>query len=240
MQAGPLLAAIEQRVDNDNVILSVDLAKLPQADNMFRQAADSAMLTVNRHQAMQHLKQIGIAMHNFYDKHKSFPVAASRDASGKPLLSWRVHILPFLDEAALYKEFHLDEPWDSEHNHKLVARMPDAYRVAEGLAPGKTCLELPVGAGTAWPAGRGLKIREFIDGTSQTILAVETDEEHAVFWTQPSDLPYDPANPAAGLGSHFGKGFLALAADGAAHFLPLDTKADTLRGTHSLPRAANP
>jgi hypothetical protein len=229
VQTGPLLAAIEKRVDNDNVILSVDLAKLPPADNIFRQAANSALLVVNRHQAMQHLKQIGIAMHSYHDKEKRFPDAASRNASGKPLLSWRVHILPFLDQTSLYNEFHLNEPWDSEHNRELIARMPDVYRIAGGLAPGKTCLELPIGAATTWPDGRGIKIRENIDGTSKTILAVETNDEYAVFWTQPSDLSYDPAHPAAGLGSHFGEGFLALSADAAAHFMPLDTNADTLR-----------
>ncbi|HTM54965.1 MAG TPA: DUF1559 domain-containing protein [Pirellulales bacterium] len=235
VQTGPLLAAIEKRVDNDNVILSVDLAKLPPGDNIFRRAADSALLIVNRHQAMQHLKQVGIAMHNYHESNKRFPDAASRAASGKPLLSWRVHILPFLDQTqtALYNEFHLNEPWDSDHNRKLIARMPDVYRIAGGLAPGKTCLELPIGAATAWPEGRGIKIRENIDGTSNTILAVETDDEHAVFWTQPSDLAYDAAHPAAGLGSHFGEGFLTLSADGAAHFLALDTNPDTLRALFS-------
>ena len=133
--------------------------------------------------------------------------------------------MPFLDQEALYKEFHLDEPWDSEHNRKLIERMPDVYRLTTGLPPGKTCVQLPVGAATAWPDGRGLAIREFTDGTSRTILAVETDDEHAVVWTQPADLAFDPANPTAGLGSHFGEGFLALSADGAAHFLPRECEA---------------
>ncbi len=96
VQFGPLLAALSERVDNDEIVLSVDLQKLPPADNPFRQAADSALLAVNRRQAMQQLKEIGIAMHNYHDHHKRFPDAAGRDAGGKPLLSWRVHILPFL------------------------------------------------------------------------------------------------------------------------------------------------
>ncbi len=227
VQFGPLLAALEERVDNDEIVLSVDLSKLPPADNVFRQAADNALSAVNRRQAMQHLKRIGIAMHNNHDVYKRFPDAAIRAADGKPLLSWRVHVLPFLDEMALYKEFHLDEPWDSEHNRRLIERMPDVYRIAGGIAPGKTCVVLPIGAATAWPEGRGLPIREFTDGTSRTILAVEADNEHAVVWTQPADLAYDPAHPAAGLG-HPGKGFLAGSADGAVHFLPLDAKPETL------------
>jgi hypothetical protein len=187
------------------------------------------MLAVNRRQAMQHLKTIGIAMHNYHDLRKRFPDAAIRGADGKPLLSWRVHILPFLGEKALYDAFRLDEPWDSEHNRKLIERMPDVFHIAGQLPQGQTCIELPIGAAAAWPEGRGLAIREFTDGTSKTIVAVEVDGEHAVVWTQPSDLPYDPAHPASGLGGHFGGGFLALSADGAAHYLPLDSNPDTLR-----------
>ena len=228
VQFGQLLAAMEKRVENNEVAFSVDLSKLPPADNIFRQFAASALTTVNRRQAMQHLKQVGMAMQNNHDVYKRFPDAAIRAADGKPLLSWRVHILPFLGESALHKEFHLDEPWDSEHNRKLIERMPDEYRIAGGLAPGKTCVVLPIGEETAWPEGRGRAIREFIDGTSNTILIVEADDEHAVVWTQPADLAYDPAHPAAGLGHH-GKGFLALSADGAVHFLPLDITPDTLR-----------
>ncbi len=229
VQMSPLLAALEKRVEGGEVVLSVDLQKLPAGENPFRQAADSALIALNRRQAMQHLMRIGVAMHNHYDVYKRFPDAAIRDANGKPLLSWRVRLLPFLDQTALYKEFHLDEPWDSEHNRKLIERMPDVFRIAPGLAPGRTCIELPIGANTAWPEGRGLVIRDFRDGTSHTILAVETDDEHAVIWTQPSDLTYDPAHPTTGLGSHFGEGFLALSADGAAHFLPRDTKPEKLR-----------
>ncbi len=77
--------------------------------------------------------------------------------------------------------------------------------------------------------GRGLAIRDFTDGTSRTILALETDDEHAVVWTQPADLHYDPAQPAAGLGGHFGKGFLATYADGSVHYLPLDIDPEILR-----------
>ena len=73
---------------------------------------------------MNNLKQIGLAMHNYHDARGRLPAAYTVDKDGKPLLSWRVLILPYTEEAALYKEFHLDEPWDSEHNKNLIARMP--------------------------------------------------------------------------------------------------------------------
>ena len=229
VQLDAVLAALEQRVENDQILMVVDIAKLPPEDNVFDQFTLSALMTVNRQQAMQHLRQVGIAMQNHHDAMKRFPDAAIRGADGKPLLSWRVRLLPFLGETALYKEFHLDEPWDSKHNRKLIERMPNVYRIAAELPPGKTCVVLPIGAETAWPDGRGRVIREFTDGTSNTILIVEADDEHAVVWTQPADLAYDPANPAAGLGGHFGKGFVTGSADSAVHYLPLDANAETLR-----------
>ncbi|HMC89933.1 MAG TPA: DUF1559 domain-containing protein, partial [Gemmataceae bacterium] len=70
------------------------------------------------------LKQLGLALHNYHDTYGRFPAVANFDKDGKPLLSWRVHLLPFLDEGQLYREFHLNEPWDSAHNKKLVSRLP--------------------------------------------------------------------------------------------------------------------
>jgi hypothetical protein len=226
---GPMLAVLEQRVDGEQLTLSVDLQKLPPADNVFEQATGSAMAAVRRRQAMQQFKEIGVALHNHHDVKKRFPDAAIRDDAGKPLLSWRVRILPYLGEDALYREFHLNEPWDSEHNQKLIERMPAAYRLSKQLPPGKTNIVLPIGAETAWPEGRGRPIREFIDGTSKTITVVEADDAHAVTWTEPVDHTYDPAHPAAGLGNHFGPGFVSGSADASAHYLPLDTNPDTLR-----------
>ncbi len=76
---------------------------------------------------MNNLKYIGLAMHNYLDANSHFPPAASVDKAGKPLLSWRVMILPYIDQDQLYKQFHLDEPWDSEHNKKLIDKMPQIY-----------------------------------------------------------------------------------------------------------------
>src|SRR5262245_56693586 len=73
------------------------------------------------------LKQIGVAMHTYHDKHRSFPAAAIYGKDGKALLSWRVALLPYLGLEALYKEFKLDEPWDSAHNKRLLEKMPAVY-----------------------------------------------------------------------------------------------------------------
>src|SRR5262249_26080186 len=84
-----------------------------------------------RMQSANNLRQIALAMHNYHDTFGAFPPAAIYDKNGKALLSWRVMILPFIEQDALYKEFHLDEPWDSEHNKKLLEQLPPVYRVEE-------------------------------------------------------------------------------------------------------------
>src|SRR5205085_3628183 len=85
-----------------------------------------------RHKSINNLKQIMIAIHNHHDSNNHLP-ADIRDKNGKPLLSWRVAILPFLMQDNLYQQFKLDEPWDSEHNLKLLQHMPVTYHV--GIEP---------------------------------------------------------------------------------------------------------
>jgi RNA polymerase sigma factor (sigma-70 family) len=94
--------------------------------------ADRQANSAQRGQSMNHLRQIMIAIHNYHDAYNYLP-ADIRDKDGKPLLSWRVALLPFIEYDALYRQFKLDEPWDSEHNLKLLAHMPAPYRV--GIEP---------------------------------------------------------------------------------------------------------
>ena len=184
---------------------------------------EQARSHARRARTANNLKQIGLAMHNWYDTHKSFPAQANYDAAGKPLLSWRVHVLPFLGQQQLHEQFHLDEAWDSEHNRKLIEKMPDAYRSPASRLneKGRTSYVAPVGEETAFPGHRGVEFKEIKDGTSNTILVVEVNDEHAVIWTRPEDLDFDPDQPARGLGGLFKGGFNVLYCDGSVHFLEL-------------------
>ena len=97
------------------------------------------------------MKQIGFALHKYHDKNKTFPPAFSQDSDGKPLLSWRVAILPYLDDkdaAALYKEFDLTKPWDDPKNQDLIAKMPRVFVIPEiDAGEGKTHYRTLVGPG---------------------------------------------------------------------------------------------
>jgi hypothetical protein len=197
----------------------------------FTQAAFSvAMGKTYRYQSMNNLKQMALAFHNFHSAKKQFPDRAIRDKDGKPLLSWRVAILPFLEGGQLYKEFHLDEPWDSEHNRKLIEKMPEAFRSPDTahLHPGRTRYLVPVGEKLAFPPQGGLKFKEFTDGTSKTILVVEADADHSVIWTKPDDIEIDLNDPKRGL-TDGKKPINAASVDGAAHILPGEIEKETLR-----------
>jgi RNA polymerase sigma factor (sigma-70 family) len=86
-----------------------------------------------RARSMNNLKQILLAMHNYHDANGNMPHDIT-DKDGKPMLSWRVAILPYIEQDNLFKQFKLDEPWDSDHNKKLLALMPSTYRTP-GIGP---------------------------------------------------------------------------------------------------------
>ena len=120
----------------------------------------------------------------------TFPAAATYDKAGKPLLSWRVAILPFIEEKKLYDEFKQDEPWDSAHNKKLLAKMPKLFADPTGKAKADhTFYQVFVGKGAAFEGKRGIKLTDFTDGTSNTILIVEGGVGRPVDQARRSRLP---------------------------------------------------
>jgi RNA polymerase sigma factor (sigma-70 family) len=157
------------------------------------------------------------------------PFVIGKDS--KALLSWRVEILPFLGEAEgeLYKQFHLDEPWDSPHNKKLLPRMPRVYAPPGATArePYSTFYQVFVGPHAAFEQHLGMRVpADFTDGMSQTLLIVEAGS--AVPWTKPEDLPF-AADPLPELGGLFPSLFNAAFADGSVWPLSKKLDADTLR-----------
>jgi RNA polymerase sigma factor (sigma-70 family) len=109
---------------------------------------EAKALAKARRQSVNNLKQIALAMHNHHDVYGFFPASAIYNKEGKPLLSWRVALLPFLEEDNLFKQFHLDEPWDSAHNKKLLDKMPDIYRVSGQKEKSSTFYQVFVGEST--------------------------------------------------------------------------------------------
>ncbi|MDZ4778933.1 MAG: DUF1559 domain-containing protein [Planctomycetia bacterium] len=176
------------------------------------------------------LKQLGIAAHTYLSTNNKLPTAATMSADGKPLLSWRVSLLPFLGQKELFDQFKQDEAWDSEHNKALVEKMPSVFAVPGISEAGKTTIVAPVGDGTVLGHKEGATLVMASDGPSNTILLVQANAEKAVTWTAPDDLAYDAAKPTEGLDKAYSGVFLALWLDGQVHTIALNTATDTAAG----------
>jgi prepilin-type processing-associated H-X9-DG protein len=184
----------------------------------------SAYDTARRARCVNNLKMIGLACHNYISANDTFPLPAITDKDGKPLLSWRVAILPYIEQQPLYNKFKLDEPWDSPHNKALLKEMPSTYLCPTRVKPepSTTTYRLLVGPGALFEKAQGTGIANITDGTSNTILVVEAQE--AVPWTKPdAELNFDRAAAPSlyGAGSPHPEGFNALFADGSVRFLKL-------------------
>jgi hypothetical protein len=175
-----------------------------------------------RFQSMNNLKQLAIAVQNYYlDHNGSFPPYAIPDKSGKPLLSWRVALLPYLQQRQLYERFKLDETWDSENNKKLLPFMPQVYSMrAVAGEKGQTFYQGFVGTGALFdPDPR--KVRRLADvshGVSDTLLFIEAGT--AVPWTKPEDLTIEDDQSIPKIGGLFSDGFHTITIDGVPRFNP--------------------
>jgi hypothetical protein len=213
-------------------------ASAPVAVALLLPAVQASRAAAGQMQSQNNLKQQLLALHNFHDIYKRFPAGYSAGEDGKPLLSWRVHILPLVEQQPLYNEFHLDEPWDSEHNKKLIARMPDVFKVPGSKAgPGMTSY-LGVGGKSGVlikPTGKGktsftdgTSLHAVLDGTSNTLAIVEANDEAAVIWTRPEEWVPDPTEPLKPLLGRRPNGFLAALCDGSVRMIPKTVTAQNL------------
>ncbi len=137
------------------------------------------------------LKQIVVALHHYHDVYGSFPPAYVADDAGKPMHSWRVLILPFMEEQALYSRYRLDEPWNSPRNRLLLAQMPRAYQCpthTDRRRPTTHTSYLAIsGPEMAWNNAQARTLADFKDGIDETMLVLE-GRPHQVLWTEPRDL----------------------------------------------------
>jgi hypothetical protein len=144
--------------------------------------------------AVGRLKKLEAAFAAYHAEHGHYPPAATYAKDGTPLLSWRVALLPYLGEKKLYEEFRQDEPWDSLHNKKLIARMPDVFNRPYQYPRnyGRTNAQVVTGPGTLFRDKTGTKK----PGGVARILAVESEAPGgAVWWTKPADVAYAAGKP---------------------------------------------
>ena len=227
--ATELLKQATPKTDGKRVRLSTRV-KLDVADtaiSVLGPAIGAARGAARSAQSMNNMKQLMLAMHNYHDVFKHFPAASIVGPDGKTLHSWRVAVLPFIEQRELYDQYHLDEPWDSENNKKVLEKMPAVFRhpAAENLTD--SCYYVLTGDTTLFPGTKGVDFPEVRDGTSNTIALVEA--KRSIPWTKPEDIPYDPAKQLPKLGGFEPGVFLAAWADGSTHRLPATINETTLR-----------
>ena len=193
-------------------------------------------------------RQIGRAMSNFDATYGQLPIGESdrgttvKYRDGKRLLSWRVHLLPFLQQQPLFLRFKLDEPWDSPHNIKLLDHMPDFYKSLDYPGLGNKTVVLGLSGpgaifapGESGEAPRAVRLRD-IPHASACVLVVMAQPERAVPWTAPDDFVFDPRSPRQGLTTGSDP-ILALFADGSAGSIGPEVSSEKLLQLFQFPLA---
>ncbi len=225
-----------------NILYGISLALLVPAVQSVREAAA-------RVQSENNLKQIALALHSFNDAYRRLPPAVVYSKEGRPLYSWRVLILPFIEGDHIYKQFKLDEPWDSRNNIRLLGAMPPVYlhpnqdvtrdtsstcyQVFNGPAtdrvrpwaafvssPNFPLRPFPLVQGTAPVFERGIVTRMPASFPDGTSNSILLAEAaETIPWTKPGDLAYDPHGPLPKLGGFFRDRFIVCMADGSTRFV---------------------
>jgi beta-lactamase regulating signal transducer with metallopeptidase domain len=220
------LGQVKPRVEGNVVAVKVEGSEAfgPLTAAVVMPAAAKAREGAQRAQSMNNLKQIALAMHMYADQKGAFPPAAVLGPDGKTPHSWRVALLPYLEQEQLFKQYNQNEPWDSENNRKVLEKMPAVYLHPAAKAPPAklttSCYYVLTGEGALFSssaANKGVKLQDITDGTSNTLLVVEAKRD--IPWTKPGDIPFDAAGELPKLGEFQQDGFAAAFADGSARFL---------------------
>ncbi len=156
-------------------------------------AVEAARDTGYPRRCWNNLKWIGLALQNYDSFERHFPPAYIADEDGKPMHSWRVLILPYMDLKLLYDAYDFDEPWNGPNNRELADMMPREFRCPndpDGGAPYTNYVAV-VGPETAWPGADCVSTGEIPDGTSRTIMVFEVGGDQKFHWMEPRDITWE-------------------------------------------------
>jgi hypothetical protein len=206
------------------VLLAVLLPAVQAAREASREAARRIVCNCQ-------LKQIGLAMHVYQQNYGCFPPAFVPDKNGKPMHSWRVLLLPFIEGGdGVYKDYRFDEPWDSPHNRALASRMPEVFGCpSDGPRGATTSYAMIVGRHAISDGPTAHALRDITDGASNTIMLVEATQAH-INWMEPRDLNVknmrfqingngDPNVAKNEISSPHARGANVLLCDASVHYL---------------------
>lgn len=213
------------------VVMSVACLLLGLLVPALRSARESARRTSCRYNQLQ----IGLALHNYHDIYRSFPLAFLPDSQGQPAVTWRIAITPFMLSSPFYDRFQSNqpEPWNGPRNSLLADTFPKIYHCPGDISPEQMTSYLAVvGDGAAWPGATPTRFSDFTNGTANTILIVERGNS-GIHWMEPRDLAFDEfsSSPSSErlLSTGHGDGGNVLFADASVRFLTDDISPDALR-----------
>lgn len=187
-----------------------------------------------RTQCRSNLRQIGLALHTYHDVYGSFPPAYVADADGKPMHSWRVLLLPFVDQLALYNEYDFSEPWDGPNNRRLLARMPPIYACPSHKYPAgnsNTSYVAVFGEHCIFRGADPVAIKDILDGTSNTLMVGEAAAAE-IPWMKPEDIDtalHPTLGDSLGFSSDHTEGVQFLLGDCSVRLVPLTIDAQRLK-----------
>ncbi len=191
-----------------------------------------------RMQCSNHLKQIGLALQNYHDTYGCFPPAYFADASGKPTHSWRVLLLPFMEQKPLYDKYRFDEPWDGPHNRFLHQEIVTTYACpsrSTRQSKNETSYVAVIGPTTLWPGTQSTRLSDVTDGTSNTLMVVEMANS-GIHWMEPRDLDLATmslavnSSPGPSISSPHPSVAMAVFADGHTQAISKNTPVEIVRG----------
>jgi len=191
-----------------------------------------AIVAGRRTQSLNQIRNICLALHSYQADYGVLPPAFVADKDGKPMHSWRVLILPYLDEESLYKEYDFSEPWDGPNNSRLLARMPPIYRCPshpESSARTNTSYAGVFGEHCVFRGADPVALDEITDGFGNTLIVGEV--KSSIPWLKPEDvdIKLHPAiGPVGGFGSYEVEGAAFAFVDGRVLYISESTPQQTL------------
>jgi hypothetical protein len=173
-------------------------------------AVSAARGAARRAQSTNNMRQLGLALHNYHDTFQTFPPAVVTDADGKPLYSGRVLLLPYMEQAALYQQFDKNKAWNSPENQAVTSAMIKVFQDPADPNNSNCDYVFVTGTGTVFEGSKPARMADITDGTSLTIVMVQTANGPSN-WAEPTDWNADTPVPK---GSH-PNAVLVLFADGS-------------------------
>jgi prepilin-type processing-associated H-X9-DG protein len=219
------------------VVVGILCLGLPVLIALLLPAVQASREAARRMQCSNNLKQIGLGMHNYHDTYMCFPAAVLTDEDGQPMRSWRVAILPFIEQAPLHDQYDYSEPWDGPNNRALHSISLPAYDCPSdpGSMAEETSYVMIIGERTiGGTPNETVEMAHVRDGLSNTILAIEVAAS-GIHWMEPRDMTVDEAidyitNPEASGQRHAHPGGVnVLFCDGSVHFISQSIDPQTLR-----------